>query len=239
MVVGLSLRHVLREFGLSRSLLLPLLRRGGRIDPPDACSFREGMQVLPAALASRHRERIRYGSAVREVRRTGHGFTVITDGEAIEAEQVVLTAPAPETAAQLAGLAPAAAERLRRLNYNPLAVVHLLATRGVTWNDSLFGRTGVYTAYLGGARRAEVVARSDTSLGELAVAEFRLATGYDAHTLSVERERMPAWDRSWAALSGLELPAGMHICANWESRPGIPGRLLQAKRLAAKLAPAG
>jgi len=257
MVVGLSLRHVLREFGLSRSLLLPLLRRGGRIDPPDACSFREGMQLLPAALASRHCERIRYGSAVREVRRAGHGFTVITDGEAIAAKQVVLTAPAPDTAAQLAGLAPAAAERLRRLNYNPLAVVHLLAetrlrglgyqvsfaeplaTRGVTWNDSLFGRTGVYTAYLGGARRAEVVARSDASLGELAVAEFQLATGYEARTLSVERERMPAWDRSWAALSGLELPPGLHICANWESRPGIPGRLLQAKRLAAKLASAG
>jgi protoporphyrinogen/coproporphyrinogen III oxidase len=47
MQVGLSLGHVLKEFGIGRSLLLPLLRRGGRIDPPPACSFREGMQTLP------------------------------------------------------------------------------------------------------------------------------------------------------------------------------------------------
>jgi oxygen-dependent protoporphyrinogen oxidase len=254
MVVGLSLRHVLREFGLSRSFLLPLLRRGGTISPPDACSFREGMQTLPDALARRHHQRIRYGAPVREVRRTGSGFAVITEAEELSASQVVLTAPAPVSARQLSGLAPDAADRLRRLHYNPLAVVHLLAdtelhglgyqvsfaetlaTRGVTWNDSLFGRTGVYTAYLGGARHPEVVDRPDAAVGELAVQEFRLATGYDSRVLRVERERMPAWDRSWAALSGLELPAGLHICANWESRPGIPGRLLQAKRLATRLA---
>jgi len=253
MVVGLSLRHVLREFGLSRSFLLPLLRRGGKIAPPDACSFREGMQMLPDALAQRHGERIRYSASVREIRRAGSGYTIVTEQEEIGARAVVLTSPASATADQLARLAPDAAERLRRLHYNPLAVVHLLAdtplrglgyqvsfaeslvTRGVTWNDSLFGRTGVYTAYLGGARHPEVVTQADASLGELAVAEFRLATGYDSRPLAVEREWMPAWDRSWTALAGLALPPGLHICANWESRPGIPGRLLQARRLAAQL----
>ena len=254
MVVGLSLRHVLREFGLSRSFLLPLLRRGGQIAPPDACSFREGMQMLPDALARRHAAHIRYRSAVRQIRAEGAGYVVITDQEAIAAAQVVLTAPAPATAEQLAALAPAAAKRVRRLHYNPLVVVHLLAdtrlrglgyqvsfaeslvTRGVTWNDSLFGRKDVYTAYLGGARHPEVAGLPEPRLGELAVEEFRLATGYDARPLAVAREQMPAWDRSWAALQGLSLPAGLHICANWESRPGIPGRLLQAKRLAAELA---
>ena len=39
MVVGLSLAHVLREFGVQRSFLLPLLRRGGSIQAPRACSF--------------------------------------------------------------------------------------------------------------------------------------------------------------------------------------------------------
>jgi oxygen-dependent protoporphyrinogen oxidase len=256
MVVGLSLRHVLREFGLSRSFLLALLRRGGRISPPDACSFREGMQMLPDALARRHADRIRYLAPVREVRMARGRLTVVTENEEIEASHVVLTSPAPATAEQLAGIAPDAANRLRRLRYNPLAVVHLLAdtglhglgyqvsfaeplvTRGVTWNDSLFGRKGVYTVYLGGARHPEVRQQAEEELGRLAVEEFRLATGYDARPLSVEQELMPAWDRSWAALSGLELPTGLHICANWESRPGIPGRLLQAKRLAAKLAAA-
>jgi protoporphyrinogen/coproporphyrinogen III oxidase len=68
------------------------------------------------------------------------------------------------------------------------------------------------------------------------VSEFREATGYDGAVLSVEREAMPAWDRSWAAIQALALPRGLHIAANWESRPGMPGRLHQAKRLAEKLA---
>jgi len=125
---------------------------------------------------------------------------------------------------------------LRGLGYQ-VSFAEPLVTRGVTWNDSLFGRTGVYTAYLGGARHPEVVEQTEAVLGARAVEEFRLATGCDARPLSVAREWMPAWDRSWAALAGLTLPAGLHICANWESRPGLPGRLLQAKRLAAQLAP--
>ncbi|HUH11566.1 MAG TPA: hypothetical protein VMK65_00595, partial [Longimicrobiales bacterium] len=65
---------------------------------------------------------------------------------------------------------------------------------------------------------------------------FRLCTGYEGRVLAVERERMPAWDTSWAALDGLTLPEGLRIAANWESRPGIPGRLAQAARVAAALA---
>jgi hypothetical protein len=34
----------------------------------------------------------------------------------------------------------------------------------------------------------------------------------------------------------MTLPAGLHLAANWESRPGIPGRLAQARRLAERLA---
>jgi oxygen-dependent protoporphyrinogen oxidase len=94
----------------------------------------------------------------------------------------------------------------------------------------------VYTSYLGGAKDPQVVKRPDTEVAEIAVREFREVTGYDARPLAVAREWMPAWDRSWAALEGLQLPAGIHLAANWESRPGIPGRLAQAKRLAGMLA---
>jgi len=212
------------------------------------------MQTLPDALARRHAHHIRFSTPVRAVHAEHGSYRVVTDGEEIRARHVVFTAPAPATADLIAAAAPEPAERIRTLHYNPLAVVHLyadtklhglgyqvsfaeaLVTRGVTWNDSLFGRKGVYTAYLGGARHPEVLHQAADSLGQLAVAEFRLATGYDSRPLAVERERMPAWDRSWQALQGLSLPPGMHICANWESRPGLPGRLLQAKRLAALLA---
>jgi protoporphyrinogen/coproporphyrinogen III oxidase len=255
MLVDLSLGHVLREFGIERSLLLPLLATGGSIRPPAACSFREGMQTLPDALYRKHRESIRLETPAHELRSTSAGWEIRTDHGTVRAQNVVLTAPARDTARILAGVAPDAASRIARLVYNPLAVVHLraetdlvglgyqvslrenLATRGVTFNDSLFGRTGVYTVYLGGAKAPEVVGWSDERIAARAVAEFRDATGFDAETLSVEREAMPAWDRSWQALRGMEsLPGGLHIAANWESRPGIPGRLAQTKRLAAHLA---
>ena len=176
---------------------------------------------------------------MRSIRRAGDGFELMLDDDAVRVDRVVLTAPAAATADLLGGLAPDAAGRIERLRYNALAVVHLLApecarrglgcqvsfsedlaTRGITWNDSMFGRagrSGVYTAYLGGAKRPEVV------------------DGCDARVLHVARVRMPAWDRSWAATEGLELPAGIHLCANWESRAGIPGRIAAAERVADSL----
>lgn len=253
MVVGLSLGHVLREFGIGRSLLLPLLRRRGKISPPPACSFQDGMQTLPAALYQHNQSNVRLGTSVRALRSVGAGFRIEWDGGAVDADQIVLAISAPAAARLLAEVAPDAAACIGRLVYNPLAVVHLhanteltglgyqvslaerLSTRGVTFNDSLFGRRGVYTAYLGGAKDPEVVDRPDDEVAEIAVREFRQVTGYNARALSVARERMPAWDHSWEALQGMQLPAGIRLAANWESRPGIPGRLAQAKRLAGVL----
>jgi protoporphyrinogen/coproporphyrinogen III oxidase len=244
---------VLREFNVGRSMMLPLLRRGGKIAPPDACSFDEGMETLPRALYERHRASIRLNSPVRTLSRDGNGYIVTTAADRIEAEHVVITSPAAVTARLLQDVAPDAARRVGQLNYNPLTVVHLyaetelrglgyqvslaepLVTRGVTWNDSLFGRKGVYTVYLGGAKNPWVASESTERLSRLAVDEFRIATGYDSRVLSVENELMPAWDRSWAALEGMTLPPGLHLHANWQARPGIPGRLIMSRRLAAVL----
>lgn len=255
MVMGLSLGHVLREFGVGRSLALALLKRGGAISPPAACSFRDGLATLPRALHRRHAGRVRLETPVEHLRRAGDGYLLETPGGTIEARHLVVTTPAPVAARLLGAVAPEAAGRIATLNYNPLAVVHLhaehgvpeglgyqvafgepLRTRGVTFNHSLFGRTGVYTAYLGGARHPGVVDLPDDQVGRLAVDEFAQVTGAAATVLSVARERMPAWDRSWAALAGLSLPPNLHLAANWQSRPGIPGRLAQARALADRLA---
>lgn len=254
MVVGLSLAHVLREFGVERSLLLPLLRRGGTIRPPAPLSFREGMQTLPDALARALGPALRLSAPVRRIEAGGAGWRLHLDDETLDAEHVVLTVPAPAAADLLEGPAPDAATALRRLHYNPLGVVHLdadtplvglgfqvaftemLALRGVTYNDALFGRRNVYTAYLGGARRPEVVELDDGALASLAVEEFHLCTGYDAAPLAVAREWMPAWDASWRALRGFGLPDGLHVAANWKTRPGLPGRLVEARRMAEALA---
>jgi oxygen-dependent protoporphyrinogen oxidase len=261
MVVGLSLASTLRELGVRRSFLLRLLARGGSIAPPAACSFREGLQTLTDALHAAHRVSVRLGSAVRGLRRSPAGWAIELDGEEIEAEAVVLTCDAPAAARLLAEVAPDAADRLARLVYNPLAVVHLhaggnglrglgyqvalgedLATRGVTWNDSLFGREsgasgreGVHTVYLGGAQNPRLLAEPDHRLGEVARDELARVTGHDARVLGVSRAKMPAWDVSWGALEGLEIPDGIRPAASWWSRPGIPGRLAEATRVAVEL----
>jgi oxygen-dependent protoporphyrinogen oxidase len=253
MVVGLSLQYALREFGVGRSLVMKLLRAGGRIEAPPACSFEDGMETLPASLAASLGTQVRTGTAVRALLRRGTGWSVETATDTFAASAVVLTVPAPVAARLLQPLSQDVAQRLTRLHYNPLAVVHLhaetelsglgfqvslaepLALRGVTFNDSLFGRTNVYTAYLGGGPRPDVVTRDDDALARLAVEEFRVCTGYESRPLAVAREEMPAWDRSWASLDGLRLPPGLHVTANWESRPGIPGRLARARALAGEL----
>jgi oxygen-dependent protoporphyrinogen oxidase len=254
MKVGLSLAHVLREFGVRRSLVLRFLSAGGRIQAPPACTFEEGMQALPDALARALGPRLKLGTAVRGLRRDGTGWRLELYGESIETDTVILTSPAPATARLLEPVAPAAAAAIATLRYNPLAVVHLdaetslagfgfqvaftereLALRGVTFNDSLFGRRNLYTAYLGGAFHPEVATMSDGEVADRAVAEFRVCTGYSARPLAVRQERMPAWDVTWSGLDGVELPSGLHLAGNWWSRPGLPGRLAEAERVARRV----
>jgi len=257
MRVGLSLIHVLREFGIRRSLVLPLLARGGRVRPPPACSFRGGMQALPSALAKALGPRLRLDTPVRALRRDGAGWRLELDDGTVEAATVVITTPAPMTARLLAHEVPTAAGAIGAVRYNPLGVVHLdaetglrglgfqvaftereLSLRGVTFNDSLFGRRNLYTAYLGGARHPEVAHMDREEVARRAVEEFQHCTGYPARPLAVERESMPAWDVSWRVLKGLELPQGVRLAASWWSRPGLPGRLAEAKRTARSLAAA-
>lgn len=136
----------------------------------------------------------------------------------------------------------------------PFAEPHV--TLGATWNDGLFGqgenttrgiertsstatgRDSVYTCYLGGAKTPEAVEWSDERLGDVAATEFEEATGVRAEPLNVHRLSlgMPAYDHSWDALGRINLPPEFHLCANYESRAGIPGRVRQGKQLATALA---
>ncbi|HSH44647.1 MAG TPA: FAD-dependent oxidoreductase [Longimicrobiales bacterium] len=254
-----ALAGALRRAGVRRSLLRALLRgarlRGGA--PP--CSFEGGLRTVTDALAARLGSRLRLDSPVRRLDAAGGGrLRVVLDDGGLLADHVVLAVPAGSAADVLEGLVPRAAERLRRLRYNPLALVHLLsdadldglgfqvpfgtgyATRGVTFNRAMFHRPDLYTAFLGGAHHPDVPRLPEAELGRLAAREFRELTGAaDARPVHVSRAWMPAWDRSWDSLDGLRLPAGVSVCANWAARPGILGRLSEARRLAERLTGAG
>lgn len=252
-----ALAATLRDLGVKRSILWRALtaRKGLSSAPP--CSFRRGMGALPLALADGLGPSLRTGCAVTGLRpRPEGGFVVAVedDGEVV-ADEVVLCCPARAAAGLLEPTAPDAAARLEQIRYNPLAVVHLkgdedlvgagyqvalgegLQTRGVTWNAGLFGRPGLYTAFLGGMQDPAVVEEDDDRLGQIAADEFAHVTGCEVRVLHVGRTWIPAWDESWDALDALRLPDGVHICANYTARPGIQGRLTDAKGLAARLAP--
>ncbi|MEO5510419.1 MAG: protoporphyrinogen oxidase [Longimicrobiales bacterium] len=255
MQVGLSLGHTLRELGVHRSLIMRGLRAGGRLRVPAACSFRQGMQTLPVALAERHASNVRFHTRVAELSGSRGAFRIETESGVIQAERVVMTTAAQPAALLLSAIAPEASLAIASLRYNPLAIVHMhsmdevkrgfgfqvsfaeeMFTRGVTFNHAMFERTGVYTSYLGGAQHAEVVSWTDDRIAGVACDEFQRVTGASARTLSVTRAAMPAWDRSWSALQNLPAIDGIHFCTNWEGRPGVPGRIAAAQRLAARLA---
>lgn len=250
-----TLGRALETVGFTgRSLVLAAGRwmlSGG--ESPPAVSFVDGMEELTDALYAERDDRVRLGTAARALRRADGGWRVATDAGEVGARRVVLTCPADRAAEIVRGPAPAAADRLDRVRYNSLAIVHLdsdvalegygyqiaheegFGTRGVTFNESLFGRERVYTAYLGGATAPELPGRPDEEVARIAREEFRRVTGGEADLLHLDRTRMAAWDRSRAELEGIELPEGVHLCAAYESRAGIPGRIEEARRLAAEL----
>lgn len=248
-----ALASVLTTLGVDGSLLRALVR-GARSHPRfPACSFRDGMETLPRALARELGDRLWLESPVHEIQRDRGGFRLHLEHREVRADRVVLTCPSAAAARMLAALDPESAARLHALRVNSLATVHMeseaalgamgyqvalddkLATHGVTSQHDLFLRSGLYTAFLGGAGRERIAALPDVAVAGMATAEFEGVTGFAARALVVHRTEIPAWDTSWDALDALDLPDGIEICASWRDRPGITGRLLDARRVARRL----
>ena len=245
MDVETSLNPLLKQTGVHRSLVLRLLRTGGRISSAPACSFRKGMQTLPIALASALGDRLHMQTPVSHLEKSGWGWRVhLHNGTPIEASAVVVATNAQGAARVLRSSEAKASALIDQLHHNTLAIVHLdaetelkgmgfqvafsqpsMALRGVTFNDCLFGRTDIYTAFLGGALHPQIEAMDEDAIGERAVEQFRVTTGNEARVLSVEHFRMPAWDVTWQALTGLMLPDGPRLLG-WHRHsrvsPGCP-----------------
>lgn len=251
-----ALASYLNTFRVEGSLLLAILRGLRCTGRRPACSFRGGMQTMTDALARHIGDRICLSQAVDAVHRDGSNYRVVAGEHEVVTSHVVITCPAPAAGRVLANVSSDLSQRLGNLKYNPLAVVHLesdaalkgmgyqvtldsgLATRGVTCNEALFGRPGIYTAFLGGSTHAAVPDLPDDELGALAMAEFEEVTGASAGVIAVHRTCMPAWDGSWNGLDGISLPDGISVCANWRGRAGIAGRLIEAAAMAPQLSPA-
>ena len=255
MMVRHQAKPLTERLGGARSLVSAWIQQrsaGPRVPP---CSFGSGMQTLIDALLQAASGRVHLSTPVRRIGREGlRRFRLETDDGPFDVRTVVLTTPARSAAALLRNVAPDAARRLVGLTYNPVAMVHLesdcplrgvgyqmafgegLETRGVTFNQSLFGRDRLFTASLGGMWNPGLVDLPDDRIGAVARDEFRHVTGHDARVLYVHRAACPAWDVTWRSLEGLTLPPDLRICSNYLGRPGITGRLRQARRVAYELA---
>lgn len=253
MYVEYSLGRALENAGIDRSVLLyvakALLR--GR-DPPPICTLEDGLGRLPEALAAAHEDRVHLDRPVRSIRKVDGGYEVRTADGTTVADDVVLTTPAPTAAELLEPVDADLATTLRRFSYNPIAMVYLESTfdepgigclvpdyerlpiSGSTWNASFLGRDRVFTCYVDAGSYPNVLEASDGELTGAAADAFERVTGATATPLHVHRwdPGMPAYDRSWTAIDDLELPEGVHLCTNFTARPGIPGRIRHARRLA-------
>lgn len=174
--------------------------------PPRMWSFREGLQVLPDALAAALGPAVHTGVAVRSIARTPTGWTVRADGrDAWAADAVVLACPAYEQAAILADLDPALSDLVGGIRYNRIAVVAVgyrqadcpgvpagfgyiapQRTRrdllGVQWCSSIYPDRAppghvLWRALCGGAHRGDVLDWDDARLVRAVHAELRLALG--------------------------------------------------------------
>lgn len=257
MLFEYSLGRALDRAGVGRSLVVWLTRRllEGRETPP-ICSFDDGLGTLTTALYRAHAEDVALDTPVTAIAPDGEGYRLTTAGDSTDVDEVVVTTPAPTAATLLSDVDADLAATLERFTYNPIAMVFLdsgfdrpgvgalvgsdadLPISGTTWNASLLGRDRLFTCYVDPNSDPEMTTRSDEALGALAADAFETLTGASATPLGVHRwtPGMPAYDRSWTALSALDPPAGIHFCSNFVGRPGIPGRIRNAKRLAADIA---
>jgi oxygen-dependent protoporphyrinogen oxidase len=255
MPVEHSLARALENAGVGRSVLFWAVKKAvkGRETPP-VFTFDGGLARLPEALYEENADAVRLGTPVREVAAAGDGYEVVSDEGSVTADEVVVTTPAPAAADVLEGVAPSA-DALRRLTYNPIAVVHLvsgydgdgvgvlvpegedLRVSGLTWNASFLGRDGVFTCYVDGWSYPGMEDATDGEVAEVAVEGFERITGAEATAVHVHRWEpgMPAYDATWDALGGVDLPEGVHLCTNYTDRAGVTGRLTHARRVADKI----
>lgn len=255
MPAGAAIEPILALERRDRRLLVTAIKHVLRsADPSPIVSFDDGLQVLPTALYEAHRDVVRLDSRVSNVTQRADGsYRVETPETIVDADHLVMSAPASVGADLLRGIIPQTSHNiLTGLRYNPLAIVHLranhdrralgyqvrrddgLATRGVTWNDALFDRDGVHTAFLGGAWDSSIVDADPDSLGETARREFEAIMDVKASVIDVTilERAIPAHDETWGNVDALSWPDRVWFCTNYTGRIGVPGRIRHAGRVA-------
>jgi protoporphyrinogen oxidase len=266
MLLEYSLGRALNNAGVGRSLLWWVAKQvaTGREAPP-ICTFDNGLGVLTDALYEAHSDMISLDTTATEIRTHGAGgsdnsedggYKLVTEAGTEVVDEVVVTTSAPTSARLLKPLDCDLAATLEEFRYNQITMVFLdsdldsdgigalvppdgeLPISGTTWNASFLDRDRLFTCYVDPNSDPELPNRTDEEVGELAADAFEELTGAAATPIGVHTwtPGMPAYDGSWTAMDELQPHAGLHFCANFVGRPGIPGRIRSGKQVAREIA---
>jgi oxygen-dependent protoporphyrinogen oxidase len=169
-------------------------RRSGEEPPPMFLRLRGGLRRLVDALAAAlGSERLRLGTAAGALEPAGSGYRVVADGQAFEADAVVLATPAYAAAELVRPLAPSVAPLLEAIPYVSTAVVLLVypegtgsalpassgfvAPRGALaisaatfvsrkWPEEAFGDRAVVRCFVGASGSEDLVEQPDEDIVE-------------------------------------------------------------------------
>lgn len=130
---------------LIRSLLKANKKQQGSSSIRRLCSFKDGMAVLPYALARSLGEAVLYQSSVQRFERNSSGYRIyLEDGRSYESTTVICTSPSYIAATLLADFLPQAAQALNQIVYPAAATVCL------AYPDAAFSTTSPSPCSTGG-----------------------------------------------------------------------------------------
>ncbi len=177
-------------------------------------SFRDGLSVLPSAIAARLGDAIELSAPVERLE-LSTSYYVVAGGKEYRADKLILAVPAVDAARLLEQSMPELANELRQIEYVSLSVVYIsydlaelgrdlygfgfliprserLRMLGAIWSSSLFpGRApagrALLTCFIGGAHDPSAVTLSEEQLAGVASAELAqiLDTGARSEVVGV------------------------------------------------------
>ncbi len=184
-------------------------------------SFRDGMQVLPTALANQLTA-LSLNNPVQQIEKQGTSWLVKSATGNQLVDRLVLTGPADATAQLIDLYYPEMADALRHLNYPPMTVVHSAYKRtdvthplngfgglnpaltgqfsaGHIWSSSIFdGRCPtdevLFTTFVGGVQYADNARQPDCVL--LPKVEQELTQGFGIQAATPTFRRVYRWERA-------------------------------------------
>jgi oxygen-dependent protoporphyrinogen oxidase len=211
----------LREHGSVLAAAAAVLQQSSSAPRPSGPVFttlRTGLGRLPEAVAQASGAQLRLRTPARRIERTTTGYRVIVgpapEPEAVEADAVIVAAPASKAAPLLSEVAPWAAHELAGIDYAHTAIVTLAyrrtdfpagsgvlvpategrAVKALTFSSQkwahLAGEHTLIRASLGRHGDQRVLQRDDSDLAALAAAEVAAITGVRATPVD---ERVTRW----------------------------------------------